>query len=118
MARKISVNKSQKIREYLSQNPGARPSEVAEALREYGVSPAMVSFVSSRSRNKRSDQPGRRKTTREEAARPRAVRKKRPPRQPRPFHQVLVAAELIRISGGLEEARAALQTAARARFDR
>jgi Mn-dependent DtxR family transcriptional regulator len=45
MVRKVKVNKSEAIRDYLADHPEAGPKEVAEALKDLGVKPAFVSNV-------------------------------------------------------------------------
>jgi hypothetical protein len=99
------VNKSQKIREYLADHPEAGPSEVARELKQFGVTAALVSNVKAR-----GDAPVRRKKRR---GRKRSVtRNGAPGRRRRAEAQPIVAAaELIRLCGGVEEAKAALNTA-------
>ena len=47
---RTKVNKSKAIREYLSENPGAMPKEIVEALakKRIRVSPQMVSMIKSK----------------------------------------------------------------------
>jgi hypothetical protein len=110
---KRKVNKSEKVREYIEEHPEAGPSEVSRALQEFGVTPALVSNIKSRT------EPGRRKTKKRGAARrgrPRAAARNGVPRGRRPKAQqqgeaIVEAAKLIRLCGGIEGAKAALTTA-------
>ena len=104
---KRKVNKSQKIREYVAEHPEAGPSQVARDLKQFGVTPALVSNVKAR-----GDAPPRRRKKR--------VRRKRslnrngmPRRRRRDIQPIVAAAELIRLCGGIEEAKSALDTAGR-----
>jgi hypothetical protein len=106
MARR-KVNKSQKIRDYIGQHPEAGPTEVARALKRYGVSVSLVSAIKGRNR------PARRKRRKAKATR-RTVRGRRArfgaSIQAAP---IIAAAELIRACGGVEEAKAAVDAAGR-----
>jgi hypothetical protein len=136
MAKASKVNKSQMIRDYLAQHPDAGPMEVAKALSEFAVSPALVAnikarheiaarqerqrSVSSRSRAKatkeRSSQPGRRKKRPKRLGRPMTANSQQQPRRKQlDYDAVLLAVQLIRASGGVDEARAVLEQAARLR---
>jgi hypothetical protein len=107
MAKKRRVNKSQKVRDYLAEHPEAGPTDVATALKQYKVSPALVSSIKGKSGTKR---PKRRKAR----AAKRAIRGRRGrPRGTSQVEPIVAAAELIRISGGLDEAKAVVETAGR-----
>lgn len=105
---KRKVNKSAKIREYLDEHPGAGPSETANALKQYGITPAHVSNVKSRS----APAPGRRKKRgRRKGARSASRNGMAPGPRRKQVTPLVAAAELIRVSGSVEEAKAALETA-------
>jgi hypothetical protein len=138
MAKASRLNKSHKIREYLADHPGAGPTEVAKALSEFGVSPALVAnikarhgiaarrerrrSVSTRSRMKptkgKISQPGRRKKRPKRAGPPLpANSQKGPRRMQHDYDAVLLAVQLIRRCGGVDEAHAVLEKVARRRGD-
>ncbi len=98
MAKRKSVNKSQQIRNYLQKHPNASPKQVAAALKRFGVSAAFVSTVksqrASRSAGTKSRQPRQAGSTRNGATEP-----------------VVAAAHLIKMCGGVEQAKRALHTA-------
>ena len=48
MAKKRTVNKSQKVRDYLAEHPEAGPTAVAGALKRFNVSVALVSAIKGR----------------------------------------------------------------------
>ena len=101
MAKKRTGNKSQQVRDYLAEHPDAGPAAVANKL---GVSVSLVSAI--KYGNKTA--PGRKKAR----AAKRSVRGRRGrPRQTTNAEPLVVAAQLIRACGGVDEARAALDTA-------
>jgi hypothetical protein len=103
---KRKVNKSAKVREYLSDHPNAGPTETARALQEYGVTAALVSNIRSRKK------PGRRKKRGKRVGRPRgASRNGAMRRKSAQVNAVVEAAKLIRLCGGVDEAKSALATA-------
>jgi hypothetical protein len=93
---KRKINKSQKVRDYLAEHPDAGPTAVAHALKRYSVSAALVSSIKGKSRTGRRK---KRKATRG------SVRRRVEP--------VVAAARLIRVCGGIDEAKAALDAAVR-----
>ena len=104
---KRKVNKSQKIRDYLAEHPDAGPTEVARALKRYGVSAPLVSAIKARgkpARRKKRKAKATRRTVRGRRARSGATNQAAP---------IIAAAELIRACGGVAEAKAALDTAGR-----
>jgi hypothetical protein len=105
---KRKINKSQKIREYLAEHPEAGPTAVANALKRYGVSVALVSAIKAKGRT------GGRKGRQSKAAKRRSVRgRKGTARRTGRTEPVIAAAELIRACGGVDEAKAALDAAGR-----
>src|SRR5688572_23106337 len=105
MGKKRTVNKSQKVRDYLAEHPEAGPTEVARALKQFKVSVALVSAIKGKSKA------GRRKKRKAKAAK-RSVRgRKGASRWPSGIEPLIAAAELIRACGGVDEAKAALDTA-------
>ena len=105
MAKKRTVNKSQKVRDYLAEHPDAGPTEVATALNQFNVSAALVSAI------KHKSKAGRRKKRKANAAK-RSVRgRKGASRRSSGVEPLIAAAELIRDCGGVDEAKAALDTA-------
>ena len=135
MAKGSRLNKSQMIREYLAEHPDAGPTEVAKALSEFGVSPALVANIKARSgsiarkerrrsvsrrspakaTNESSSQPGRRKKRPRHAGLRPAGYQKRLGGKPGDYDAVRLAVQLIRASGGVDEAHAVLEQAARLR---
>ena len=106
MARR-KVNKSQRVRDHLAQHPEAGPTAVARALKRFGVSVALVSAVKARSGSARPKQrkaKATRRTARGRRARSDASVQAAP---------LVAAAEFIRACGGVDEAKAALDTASR-----
>ena len=100
MAKKRKTNKSQQVRDYLAAHPDAGPATVAKEL---GVSVSLVSAIKYKSK---PGPRGKRKVTRRTARGRRA--------RSTGTHQVdplIAAAQLLRVSGGIQEARAALDTA-------
>ena len=105
---KRKVNKSQKVRDYLAEHPDAGPTAVANALKRYGVSVALVSAIKSKGKT------GGRKSRKAKAAKRRSVRgRKVDGRRTGGVEPVVAAAELIRVCGGVDEAKAALDAAGR-----
>ena len=105
---KRKVNKSQKIRDYLAEHPGDGPTAVANALKRYGVSVALVSAIKSKGKT------GGRKRRKAKATKRRSVRgRKGQSRRAGRVEPVVAAAELIRVCGGIDEAKAALDAAGR-----
>ena len=103
---KRKINKSQKVRDYLAEHPDAGPTAVANALKRYGVSVTLVSAIKSKG------QTGGRKRRTAKAARRRAVRGRRTRARPTSrMEPVVAAAELIRVCGGVDEAKTALDAA-------
>lgn len=116
MAKANNGSKSQKIRDYLAQHPNARPSEVAEALSEIGVTPAFAALIKARSDS--GVQPGRRKKRPKHLGTPIPAKSpKRPRGKQQKVNPVLLATKLILVCGGVDEAHAVLQEAARLRVD-
>lgn len=110
---KRKVNKSAKVRDYLKDHPDAGPTEVARALKSYGVTPATVSNTKARmaAGTKARMGAGRRKK-RKRAGRPRGTGRNGAMRRTASnVDAVVAAAKLIRQCGGLDEAKAALKTA-------
>jgi hypothetical protein len=117
MAKASKVNKSQMIRDYLAQHPDARPSEVAKAVSAFGVSPALAACV--KARGEISAPTGRRKKRPiYMGARMPTYSQRRPRGKRRRLEPVLLANQLIRVCGGIEEAQAVLHEAAGLRRDR
>jgi hypothetical protein len=94
-------NKSQKVRDYLAEHPEAGPAAVAKKL---GVSVSLVSAI------KGSRAGTRRRQTSKVAKRSIPGRRDRS-RVQSTVVPVVAAAELIRACGGVDGARAALDTA-------
>jgi hypothetical protein len=105
---KRKINKSQKVRDYLAEHPDAGPTAVANALKRYGVSVALVSAIKSKGKT------GGRKRRKAKATKRRSVRGWRAAgRRTGRAEPVVAAAELIRVCGGVDEAKAALDAAGR-----
>ena len=88
---KRRINKTQLVRDYFAKHPDAGPTEVAEALKKYKISPAYVSNIKFKIRhgiNGAGSSTG--------GATPESV---------------LAAARFIRVCGGLDNARKALRAA-------
>ena len=88
---KRGINKTQLVCEYFAKHPDAGPTEVAEALKKYKISPAYVSNIKFKIRhgiNGAGSSTG--------GATPESV---------------LAAARFIRVCGGLDNARKALRAA-------
>ena len=85
----------------------AGPTEVARALKQFKVSVALVSAIKGKSKA------GRRKKRKAKAAKRSVSGGKGASRQQSAAEPVIAAAELIRTCGGVEEARAALDTASK-----
>jgi hypothetical protein len=98
----------QTVRDYLAEHPDAGPTAVANALKRYGISVALVSAIKSKG------QTGGRKRRTSKATKRRSVRGRRAPaRRAGRVEPIVAAAELIRVCGGVDEAKAALDTAGR-----
>lgn len=94
---KTKTNKSEAIRDALAANPGKSPIELSEVLKTQGVkvSPQYISAIKSNAKRKKR---GRKKA-------------KRGARQARASGNGLMAAvELVKASGGIAGAKAALGT--------
>jgi hypothetical protein len=105
---KRKINKSQKVRDYLAEHPDAGPIAVANALKRYGVSVALVSAIKSKGKT------GGRKRRKSKATKRRSVRGRRAPaRRTGQMEPVVAAAELIRVCGGIDEAKSTLDAAGR-----
>lgn len=100
MAKARKVNKSQMIRDYLAQHPDARPSEVAKALSEFGITPAFVSVLKATRKSESKAQPGRRKK-RSKLAAPRTPAKlrKRPRREQHDHDSILLGKSIRNLCG-------------------
>ena len=98
MAKRKTVNRSDEVRKYLATHPDSKPSAVAQALKEFKVTPGLVSNI---------------KTRMKMARRKKKVAK--PPSSGAPAQRqlddVVAAARLIRICGGVKEAKQALDMA-------
>ena len=99
---KRKINKSQKVRDYLTAHPDVGPKKVAQALKQYGITPGFVSNVKVKMKkiqegngkpNKRGRPAGSTKTA--DAC----------------IDSVIAAATFIGTCGSIEEARRALQVA-------
>ena len=105
---KRKINKSQKVRDYLAEHPDAGPTEVATALKRYGVSVALVSSIKGKS------QTGGRKKRKAKASRRRSVGGRRgQSRRAGRVEPIIAAAELIRVCGGVDEAKTAVDATGR-----
>jgi hypothetical protein len=103
---KRKINKSEKVRDYLAEHPDAGPTDVANALKRYGISVALVSAIKSKGK---TGGPKRRKA---KAMKRRSLRgRKAPRRRTGRVEPVVAAAELIRACGGVDEAKVALDAA-------
>jgi len=96
-----TTNKSHEVRKYLAQHPDARPSEIVKALAPtVQITPGFVANI--KSKFKRGKPAGAAVSA---------------PRQPRraevAVDHLLAAAELLRLCGGIDQARAALEVAHR-----
>lgn len=105
---KRKVNKSKKIREYMAAHPDEGPTQVATALSRFGITPAHVSNVKAREGTNAA--PKRRKKRRATGKRSRR-RSTTAGRRTTEAEPLVAAAELIRLCGGVDEAKAALDTA-------
>jgi hypothetical protein len=88
---KRNLNKTQLVKDYFAKHPDAGPSQVAEALKKYEISPAYVSNIKFKIRHGIG---GTGSST--GGASPESV---------------LAAARFIRVCGGLDHARKALRAA-------
>jgi hypothetical protein len=105
---KRKINKSEKVRDYLAEHPDAGPTDVANALKRYGISVALVSAIKSKGKT------AGRKRRKAKVTKTRSVRgRKAPATRTGRAEPVIAAAELIRACGGLDEANAALDAAGR-----
>jgi hypothetical protein len=95
---KQPVNKSQAIRDALAAHPDKTPIELSEVLKAQGlkIPPTYISTI--KSNMKAKGKRGRRKTSRANAAGGSSS------------HGLMAAVELVKASGGLEGAKAALKT--------
>jgi len=105
------VNRTQAIRDYLTEHPGAMPKEIQQALSERGitVSPGLVSVVKYGGRNKGKGKKGGRQA----AAKPAEVAKRTSARRSGQggklsFDDLLQARQFVEQVGGIDQARAAL----------
>ncbi|MEZ6130302.1 MAG: hypothetical protein R3C59_16585 [Planctomycetaceae bacterium] len=60
VVRKPDVNKSQLIKEALAKNPNASPVEIADSLKEHGITPQYVSTTKFNMKKRGGITPGRR----------------------------------------------------------
>ena len=93
--KKARVNKSAKVREYLAAKPDAGPTEVAQALRAYKISPGFVSNIKTKLKKQNGAAGGGRRGSRRGAN----------------HEGIVVAAELIHVCGGVAAAQDALSAA-------
>ena len=94
---KRKVNKAEKVREYQGAHPDAQPKEVADALKQFGVTPNYVSTI----KNKMKLGKRRRRAAVGESSANGSV------------EAIVSAAKFIKSCGGLEEAREAFRLAER-----
>ena len=93
--KKTRVNKSAKVREYLNSKPNAGPTEVAQALKAYKISPGFVSNIKTKLKKQNGAVGiGRRGSKRNGS-----------------HAEIVVAAELIHVCGGVAAAHDALSAA-------
>ena len=109
MAKKTrTVNKSQEVRDYLTENPGDGPSVVSEVLGKRGiaVSPNFVSNIKLKMKKANGQPPkkrGRRPKSASVAATPNG----------NGYSHLVAAAQFIRICGGIQPAKEALSVASK-----
>lgn len=100
MAKSKGVNKSEMIRDALAKHPDKSPSEIAELLKDVKVTAAYVSMIKSKAKNQSG------KTA------------KKPGRKSRGFEigngiaAINAAVVFVKAAGGIEQAKAALETVA------
>ena len=103
MAKRRKTNRSEIIRQYLSEHPDEGPSQVAQALKQYKVTPHLVSNV--KSKMKKASRPRRKKVKKQQVA-PSVTTT-----AATEFADVVAAAQLIKACGSLEQAQQALKAA-------
>jgi hypothetical protein len=98
------VNKTQVIKNFLAQNPGAMPKDLSDVLRAQGidVSPGYVSTIKSNLSKKR-----KKRGPAKEAAAPKAVE-----HADVPFESLRKAKDMVRQLGGVAKAKEALNALA------
>jgi hypothetical protein len=102
MAKRRKTNRSEIIRQYLSEHPDEGPSQVAQALKQYKVTPHLVSNV--KSKMKKVSGPRRKKVKKQAAPLVTSTAATE-------LADVVAAAQLIKACGSLEQAQQALKAA-------
>ncbi len=92
---KRKINKSEKVREYLTEHRDAMPTDGAAALKRYGITPGFFSNVKAKLKNDQATKKHGKKTRVSRAA----------------TNEVLAAAALIRTCGGAENAKDSIRAA-------
>ena len=92
---KRKINKSEKVREYLTEHRDAMPTDGAAALKRYGITPGFFSNTKTRIKNSqvKTKRGGKRRGSRAATS------------------EILAAAELIRTCGGAENAKDSIRAA-------
>jgi hypothetical protein len=102
MAKRRKTNRSEIVRQYLSEHPDEGPSQVAQALKRYKVTPHLVSNV--KNKMKKDSSPRRKKVRKRSATSVATAGADE-------FASVVAAAQLIKTCCGLEQAQQALKAA-------